>query len=377
MQKQATVALLVVTVGLAVPARAQTIECESPSNRLRSTVVFASTRDNLTATTAEGLEIYRMDLDVDATGNPMLVQERRLTENLDGEFLPTLSPDGKGWIVFDSNRVRKLDPRERPNSTDLFLMREDGSEVRFLARGSSATWSPDGKHIAFHRSASDQIVAPPGNPSPGAPTDDSDIFVLRVRRGTPEPTNLTFEEHRLYINEDADWSPDGKRIAFARKSVFDNKFPANTGDIWVMNADGTDKRQLTGLTADTVFEDKSPAWSPDSQFIAYSCRSGPAVVPAQNPPEICVINADDENPIPTRLTSTPQREVGAHWLPSPDGDANKILYQRPLAGQGQQIWMMNADGSEQTQLTFPLDGTNQFPNWGVIKAKCDVDKKGK
>jgi hypothetical protein len=50
------------------------------------------------------------------------------------------------------------------------------------------------------------------------------------------------------------------------------------------------------------------------------------------------------------------------------------VYQRPLPGQGQQIWMMNADGTDQRQLTFADQGTNQFPNWGVINAKCDDDE---
>jgi TolB protein len=371
----ASVVELLVTVALAAPAWAQEIKCESPANRtLKSTVVFASTRENLTVPVIAGMEIYLMDLDVDVEGKPFLVQQRRLTENSDYDVLPNLSPDGKGRVVFDSNRVRKL-AGESPNSTDLFLMKKDGSQQRFLARGTSATWSPDAKFIAYHRSASDQFVPPPTNPSPGAPTDDSDIFVARVHRGPLRPTNLTFEEQdrRRYINEDADWSPDGTRIAFARRSVSDNNFPANSGDIWVMNADGTDKRQLTGRTTDNIAEEKSPAWSPDSQFIAYSCRSGPAAIPAENPPEICVIKADGSDPIPTRLTVTLQGELGPHWLPSPDRNGNKILYQRPLPGQGQQIWMMSADGSDQTQLTSPVDGTNQFPNWGVIKSACEDD----
>src|SRR5439155_151413 len=108
-------------------------------------IVFASTRHDPTATLATAAEIYLMDLDVDVSGKPILVRQRRLTENTVRDVLPALSPDGKGRIVFDSNRVRLLAEPPEPNSSDLFLMKEDGSHQTFLARGSSATWSPDGK----------------------------------------------------------------------------------------------------------------------------------------------------------------------------------------------------------------------------------------
>ncbi|HVQ14522.1 MAG TPA: hypothetical protein VMS40_13065, partial [Vicinamibacterales bacterium] len=382
----ASLVALLVTVGLAVPW-AHEITCESHSKRvLKSTIVFASNRDNLTLPFIEAAEIYVMDLGFDMDGKPTLGPPRRLTNNLDRDTLPALSPDGKGTIVFDSNRVRKTASPPEPTSSDLFLIK-NGQLPMFLTRGSSATWSPNGKRIAFHRSASDTFVPPEGNPSPGAPTDDSDIFVLKVHRGTDGPKNLTFEEpdDRLYINEDADWSPDGKRIAFARRSVLDNNFPANSGDIWVMNADGKDKIQLTGLSTQAKFEDKGPAWSPDGRFIAYSCRYGPLLT---DRPEICVTDLKDVKhpwdsiPAPTRLTNTAEGELGTHWIPSRYGNGNKILYQRPLVQmQGQQIWLMDLEKFDSAgfpvtmQLTglTSAEGTNQFPNWGVIKTKCGDD----
>ena len=133
--------------------------------------------------------------------------------------------------MFDSNRNRL--PSEPGNTSDLFLMKTDGTHQKLLIRGSSATWSPNGKYIAFQRSASgDTCVAPPvlGTPGcpirndPGAPTADSDIFIMRVPDFDgdviEEPINITNTSG--YIEEDADWSSDGQKIVFTRHSVGDN-----------------------------------------------------------------------------------------------------------------------------------------------------------
>src|SRR5215470_10204169 len=110
---------------------------------LLSTIAFSSTRDNPTSITLLASQIYLMDPD---GTNP-----RRLTYNDAADFMAKLSPDGKR-VVFDSNRARGAG--EPLNTSDLFLMKADGKDQVLLTRGSSATWSPDGKYIAFHRSAS-------------------------------------------------------------------------------------------------------------------------------------------------------------------------------------------------------------------------------
>src|SRR5262245_62398405 len=112
---------------------------------LESTIAFSSSRDNpvLNPFRNGAGEIYLMSPD----GSNL----RRLTDNSAADSFPALSPDGKK-IVFISNRNRA--EGEPVNTSDLFVMNTKGDEQRFLIRGSSDTWSPDSKNIAFHASAS-------------------------------------------------------------------------------------------------------------------------------------------------------------------------------------------------------------------------------
>ncbi len=93
--------------------------------------------------------------------------------------------------------------------------------------------APDGKSIAF--------------------TLLGDIYTLPIEGGTPKR-----------ISEGLSWdvqprfSPDGARIAFTSDR-------GGGDNIWVMNADGTDKRQVTKEDFRLL---NQPAWSPDGRFIA-------------------------------------------------------------------------------------------------------------
>jgi Tol biopolymer transport system component len=332
---------------------AQPAKCGEPA------IVFVSTRDHPTGNPFLTAEIYLMEPD---GTNP-----QRLTDNSDGDAFPALSPSGK-WIVFESNRLRS--GSEPLNTSDLFLMKVDGSEQTFLTRGSSATWSPDGKLIAFHASASGTGL--PIRPDAGAPYADSDIFGARVGElledGATARTNST--NTPFDIEEDPDWSPDGQGIVYTRHPASD--LPANfnytSKEIYVMNADGTGVPLQLTFNAE---EERAPAWSPDGLRIAYMCRKGDPPTPTGPPTfEICVMDADGTNQ--TRLTSNAVGDFSPRW--SPDGQ--QIVFSRPpVAGQPQQIWVinaeLNADGTfpTPTQLTFP-PGINSGPNWGLIKTNC-------
>jgi TolB protein len=73
------------------------------------------------------------------------------------------------------------------------------------------------------------------------------------------------------IDSEPDWSPNGQRLVFVRKTSQDQ-------DVWSASAGGTDVRRVTEVHAGhdrcRVLLAFSPAWSPDGSEIAYSLLDG-------------------------------------------------------------------------------------------------------
>ncbi len=124
--------------------------------------------------------------------------------------------------------------------------------------------------------------------------------------------------------------------------------------IWTMNADGSNERQITCNNDGEVV---AATWSPDGQSIIFYSGF------PNNIQKLYLIGAADGTE-QTRLTNYPGADVFPNW--SPDGQ--KIVFHRQVfdlehPGGINQLFIMNADGSDQTQITFPPT-TNAFPAWG-------------
>jgi len=133
---------------------------------------------------------------------------------------------------------------------------------------------------------------------------------------------------------DLAWSPDGERLAF---SCCDEAEPG----IFVIAADGTDRRRLARSSG-------LPSWSPDGKQIAFlSFRDGDV--------EIYVMTADGSDQ--RRLTRSRSEDANAVW--SPDG--SRLAFNSHRDGNDE-IYVMDADGSRLQRLT-KSKASDQQPRW--------------
>jgi len=274
----------------------------------RYTDVWPSfSKDGMMVITSKGdnssVDIMRPDgserrriYDVDKSG----LDPVRVKRGLAGAFFATWSPDGE-WVAFGLGywftergiggaklmRVRRDGTGAEPLTDDSIFnagfpsYSADGKQIAFRAWGKDAdrgnydlqgirvldletrkirvltngydnlpVWSPDGSRILFTRGAKE----------PGAKWANFDICTVRpdgtdFRRITTAPSS---EGHGV-------WTNGGKQILYNsaiagyrdEAAIYDNTFQPY-GQLFVMDADGGNKRQIT----DSIWEDSTPQYVP-------------------------------------------------------------------------------------------------------------------
>lgn len=151
-------------------------------------------------------------------------------------------------------------------------------------------------------------------------------------------TRLTYTD---FYEFSPSFSPDGSKIIFTRML---NKKPksSNFNEIFIINADGTGEKRITY----NRYSENKPRFSPDGTKIYYS------IINNNEKEEIWMMNLDGSKPL--RLLELPEKTGNPAFSP----DAQKIAFLSwgetdyavdPYTRM--EIWIMNADGSNQKQLT--------------------------
>lgn len=282
---------------------------------------ITATYDNLTSSVTFDVYTYILVYAglVGDTGIPSLfkleLNDQSVPQQLEGiepfAFEPAASPDGSKLIytalVDHYNYDIFLYDLETKISTRLTT--DEGED-------DMGSWSPDNKYIVF-RSHIEQR--------------QGHVLTYRLETGafaniTPDPLPATFENREPAV------SPDSSSIVFTSNR-------SGRANLWLMDPDGSNKRQLTFVDE---FYNTEPVWSPDGTHILfrrnYESTAGIDM-------DLVVITPDGNEV--ERLALPGQQRMPA-W--SPDGRWVAFV-SHPALNDRPEIYMMRPDGSDIKRIT--------------------------
>ena len=238
---------------------------------------------------------------------------------------PAWSPDGS-QLVFSSDRgggLLQLWIHDMKTGRDRQL-------TNISTQPQGATWSPDGKRIAFFdvdgmwRAASVSVV------------DVASGKVTKIHNSLFGPGTPT-------------WSPDSQRVAIAMVSPYSRRFREGTNQVLTMSAEGGDDKwfvPVPNLSIDSR-AGCGPVWSPDGTKMAAIYEGVLAVWP--------VSAAGDPLGPPRRLTT----EI-AH-SPSWAADSKRILYQSM-----DKLKMIDIETGAAREVPLDLEYTPAIPKSRIV-----------
>jgi TolB protein len=320
--------------------------------------------------------------------------ETRLTTQPGWEIEPNWSPDGRrlAYTAYPSGKA------------DIFVMNVDGSGVRDVTNDPETddyqpSWSSAGIAFSSDRTGGRQVyvVQPDGSGRKqltsgysqsldGRWAQGGRIVFSNSRHARSEIGAVTtFVYHPLtrgaWLDTDPAWSPNGKRLAFARSrqpgksdiyvansvgkgqrnlthgrginwrpvwspradTIAFVRFESFGAQIWTMRPDGSEAHALTSVGS----WNEHPSWSPDGRRLVYTARRNGNT-------DLYVL--DVRTGRERRLTRTPEEELDPAWSP----DNKWIAFSAPtIDSPSLAILVVRPDGSGRAKVT---DGGNHKTN---------------
>jgi TolB protein len=287
-------------------------------------------------------------------------------------------PGWNGKIVFTT--ADRDTGVARDSNVEIYAANSDGSGQINVSRNPAEDENPavsaDGRRIAFlswrngHRSSLYLMSADGSGQVQLTGQGESDLSGDWNPAWSPSGSQLAFmsnrpgggDPHIYIVNADGSgltriatgiepaWSPDGARIVYVG---YDPTVPGSSF-IYLMNADGSDPHRLTA--PGNTLPENSPAWSPDGTTIVFGRLASDWRV--TNTQELYLIRADGSGE--TQLTEGGYYNSQPSW--SPDG--TRIVFQRQSGTiLAPELYTIRSDGTDVTPIAMP--GHNFLADWAI------------
>lgn len=278
-------------------------------------------------------------------------EARRLTTPAPSEF------DVPGAFSPDGRHLAFMRARGTIFASDIYILAFDGAfnpssgPARLTSDGLQnfhPVWTGDGEHVVFSSTKHGRQMLWKTAPRTGAApvalefageatqpatsgnrlayvtlTNDVNVWRHPVT-GQSAPQRLIASTR---VDVTAQYSPDGKRIAFCSDR-------SGNLEVWIATADGSGVEQLTSFGEGNAC---SPRWSPDAQRVAFDSNATGQI-------QVYVVSADGGRP--QQLTDTPAQNA----LPSWSRDGNWIYFESVRTGRSE-IWKTAFTGGQAVQVT--------------------------
>ncbi len=244
------------------------------------------------------------------------------------------SPDGMSLIgnaMFGDDSVHFVYTM-KIDGTDIKKINDKGEDAcsYYFPCGTKLIWTSTRDNLDLPKG----IWSDPRNYPTGAELYISDLNGENVIRLT----------HNKYYDAEVSVSPDGKKILFTRS--IDSKC-----NLWVMDVDGTNERQITFTDE---WQEGGSFYLNDSETIIY--RAWERKNEGQRGMPMTIFTIKDDGTDQKQIT----HDNGTNWAPHPAPDGDHFAFIRVLPPFNFEIYIMSIRTGQQTRLTYN-DAFDGFP----------------